>query len=518
MPELRAENCPPGYTPRVFSPTGRVMFGTWSGPQDRYWEYKGRYGFIGGGTYTGKTDLLRWYPWQQVAEDNARIRAGEIEQSFGQALYLLRETPRLREVLNRCDRDFRIAAGGDLEWKAQEKTWVWSNGYRMTFGHMQHQEDWDKYQGWQITCLIWDELPTFLLPQWDMMDQWVRPAAESKLTPIHRAGGNPVGIGRPWVKKFFVDAGRPGVEVKKSVTVEVEDMGGAKRKVDVERGRIFIFAKVSDNKSVDQAAYLASFEGKPKALVRAMRDGDFDSALGDLVGLCWDETVHAVKPFPIPPTRRLFRSCHFTYAETTVQWWAVDYDGNLTCYRELHLENHTAKMIAERVREIEEYAKDPREWNVDKDDGSKLAGVLGPPAAWESGKQRGPSPAETMRRVGIRWSRADDNLAGAADQIRDRLLSRALVGVPKKGPGVPGLRYFDECKRSIEEIPSMPADKSDADVPDPKAPSTAYRSTCYAVMSRPITPEKDKPAADDWDKWEKPKTQRKSRTGYPGMY
>jgi len=506
----------PGYTNRIFAANGKPIFGTWAGPQDKIWEYEGRYGFIGGGTYTGKTDILRWYPWQQIEEDNKRIKSGEITESFGQALYLLRETPRLREVMNRCARDYKLACP-DVTWKAMDKTYVHPNGYRMTFGHMENDEDWDKYQGWQITCLLWDELPSFLLSQWDMMDQWVRQPAGSFLTPIQRAGGNPIGVGRAWVKKFFVDFGS-GKEITKKVEVEVEDADGSKRKQVVERSRMYVYAKVSDNKSVDQAAYLASFDGKPAGLVRAMRDGDFGSALGDLVGLCWDEGVHVVRSFTIPSTRHLFRSCHFTYAETTVQWFAVDYDGNLTGYRELHLKDHTAKMVAERIREIEEYAKEPREWSVDPDDGSKLIGVLGPVTAWERTKQRGPSPAETMRRVGIRWTRADDNLGAAADQIRDRLLSRTLDGTLKKSPGVPGLRFFDDCKHSIEEIPSMPADKNDKDCPDPKAPATAYSAMCYAAMSRPLTPDRSKTADDDWEKWDKPKSTRKSRTSYPGLW
>lgn len=502
-----------GYTNRIFAANGKPIFGTWAGPQDKIWEYKGRYGFIGGGTYTGKTDILRWYPWQQIEEDNERIKAGKIEQSFGQAVYFLRETPRLREVLNRCHRDYKLVCPDIEPWKAMEKTFVHPNGYRITFGHMENEEDWDKYQGWQITCALWDELPSFMLSQWDMMDQWVRQPAGSFLTPIHRAGGNPVGIGRQWVKKFFVDFGS-GKEITKKVTVEVEDADGTKHKETVSRSRMFVYAKVSDNKSVNQAEYLASFDGKPPALVKAMRDGDFNAALGDLVGLCWDEDVHVVKPFPVPSTRLLFRSCHFTYAETTVNWWAIDYDSNLTCYRELHLTNHTAKMVAERIRELEEYATEPREWSFYKEDGSKLIGVLGPPEAWERTKQRGPSPAETMRRVGLRWTRADDNLGAAADQIRDRLLSRTLDGAL----ATPGLRFFKSCKHSIEEIPAMPAAKNNKDLPDDKAPSTAYRSACYAAMSRPVTPEREKTSDDDWDKWSKPKTQRKSRTSYPGMW
>lgn len=520
MAEFRAENCPVGYTPRVFAPGGKVMFGTWAGPQDKYWEYKGRYGFIGGGTYTGKTDLLRWYPWQQIEEDNARIKAGEITQSFGQALYLLRETPRLREVLNRCTRDFEIAAGGpnELDWKAQEKTYVWPSGYRMTFGHMQHQEDWDKYQGWQITCLLWDELPTFLLPQWDMMDQWVRPAAGSFLTPIHRGGGNPVGVGRPWVKKFFVDAGPKGVEVKKRISVEVEDPDGSKRKETVTRGRIFIFAKVSDNKSVDQAAYLASFDGKPKQLVKAMRDGDFDSAAGDLIGESWDANVHVVKPFRLPAGWQKGRSIHFAFAATTVAWWAIDFDGGFTVYRDLRLENHTADMVTDRVRELEEESD---VWRFDRgrddDEGSsKIIGILGPASAWGTEKS-GLNVARTMRRRGLMCRAASEDLKSAADQIRMRLIQRTQAK-GSKGEGTPGLRYFATCTASLETVPSMMAAKEDPDLPDAKTESSAYRALCYAAMSRIMTPEKAKPRDDDWDSWAKPKKARVSKSGFPGAF
>lgn len=498
----------------IVSESGKVMFKPWAGPQKQFWDYAGRYALYGGAGFTGKTDLLRWLPWRQVAEENARIKAGEITHSIGWALYLRREMPLLREVLARCQRDFEIACP-DLEWKAQTSTYVFPNGYRLTFGHMENENDWRKYQGFQLSMILWDELTTFSQNQFDMLDSWLRQPSGSKLTPVHRAGSNPIGMGRAWVKKFFVDAGKPKKEIVKSIEVDVEDEDGKRHKEKVTRGRIFIPARVSDNKSVDQAAFLASFDGKQKHIVRALRDGDWGNSLGDLIGQCWDEDVHVVKPYAIPSTRNKFRSIHFAYAVSTVAWVAVDYDGSFTVYRDMRVENHTAEMLGDRIRELEEQAG---EWFDDADRGSRLRGPLGPKTAWPETGQRGPSAMETLRRAGFLCDHADDNLGAAVDQIRTRLNRRTLAkGVPKNDPGTPGLRYFAGCA-SLETVPSMPADKADPDLPEPKTEASGYRALCYAAMSRPVIPQRDKPRDSDWDDKPKPKTTRKSRTGVPGMW
>jgi hypothetical protein len=503
----------------IVSASGEVLCKPWEGPQRVFWEAKSRYALIAGAGFTGKSQLLLWYPFQQINEDNERIKRGEIKESKGHALYLRREMPMLREVMNRASLEYPKMCpemGGREGWKATEKTYYHPNGYRITFGHMENEDDWQKYQGWQITCFLPDELCTFARVQIDMMDTWVRTPAGSFLTPIVRASANPIGIGRAWVKeRFQIKKGERYKEFEKVGKYRVQDEDGTWREETKRRSWVYIHILVTDNKSVDQAEYLASMEGKPPNVVRALRDGDFDAATGDLVGQCWDDEIHIVKPFAVPSTRNLIRSIYFTYADTYVAWLAIDYDGNLSVYRDLRLKNHTAKMVAERVRELEEAAKDPREWSVDPDGGSKIVGVLGPSAAWEKEKQRGPSPAETMRRVGLRSFKADDNLGAAADQIRDRLLSRTLDKARPEFIGTPGLRYFSTCS-GIEEVPSMPADKNDRDIPDKEAPAAAYKGLCYAVMARPLAPDRSKNRDDDWDSWDKPKTQRRSRTGYPG--
>lgn len=500
-------------TPRVFSPDGKMLYGTWPGPQDRMWDFQGRYGLAAGAGNTGKSDLLRWLPWKQVAEEDARIKAGEITHSIGWALYLRREMPLLREVIARCQRDFATACP-DIEWKAQSSTYVWPNGYRLTFGHMQNSDDFDRYQGWQLTMVLWDELATFTSEQFQMLDTWLRQPAGSKLTPIHRAGANPIGVGRAWVKKFFeIKKGAPVTELTRKITVAVDDEDG-KRIETVERSQLYVQIKVSDNKSIDQAAYIASFDGKAKGIVAALRDGDWDSAAGDLVGQSWDPEIHVVKPYIVASTRHLFRAIHFSYAATTVIWVAVDFDGNFTVYRDLKLTNHTAEMAADRIREIEE---DADEWQREEERGSKLRGPLGPASAWPKTGQRGPSAMETLRRSGVLCMQADDNIGAAADQIRQRLIKRTRAK-GEEGEGTPGLRYFKACTASLETVPSMPADKSDADLPEPKTEGSSYLALVYACMSRPMIPEKAKPRDDDWESAPKPKVARKGKSGFPGAF
>jgi hypothetical protein len=268
----------------------------------------------------GKTDLLRWYPWQQIQAEDARLKAGEhMEQSTGHALVLRRETPQLRELMNRCRNDFE-QANPAIEWSATDKTWEWPNGYRYTVGHMENEEDWMKYQGWQISCLCMDEGTTFIEKQFSMIDAWVRQPKGSYLTPIIRMGSNPVGVGKKWVRKFFVEAGYGkkeaprywGKPVIKELEVPIIDDDGRRTTEKRKLARLFVPARVSDNKSVDQGDYAATLVDKPDYIRKAILEGDWYAISEET----WangivDEEVHFIKPFKVPASWYKFRACKF---------------------------------------------------------------------------------------------------------------------------------------------------------------------------------------------------------------
>lgn len=504
----------------IKSPTGEVIFAPHPGAQEQFFGYNGRYALTGGSAGGGKSQCLLFYPFRQIENEAKRIEKNEISASIGHAIFFRRTMPEVQEMIDRSRLLFLKVDPG-AEWREQPKTWTFSCGYKYKFAQMEEAKDWIKYYGAQYTAVMFDELTTFTEEQFDMLDTRLRspdPVLSNMLWM--RAGTNPVGTGLQWVRKRFVEVAKPGTEYVRKISVPIRLANGDTRTETVERRQIFIPARLSDNPSINQAEYAATLSTKSEAVRRALLEGDWGSMTGDLIGQAWDESVHVCKAFAIPSTRLKFRSCHFSYAATMVLWWAVDFDGNLTCYRELPLKNHTASMVAERIREVEIYEK---EWFDDEDRGSKLTGVMGPAAAWAKTGQRGPSPAETMRRAGIYFTPADENLEAAADQIRDRLIRRSKHETLKDAKGkpaltVPGVRFFKHCTASLEAIPSMTADKTNPDVPDPKQEASAYKALCYAAMSRPIAPERQVARDDDWDNAEKPKTNKRSRTGMRGMW
>lgn len=500
----------------IVNPAGKVIFQPWPGPQTTFWDFEGDYALYGGSGFTGKTDLLRWYPWQQIQSESQRMKENEdADESIGQALILRRETPELRELMARCRIDYEKACPG-LEWKAGDKTWTHPNGYRITVGHMENEDDWMKYQGWQISCLCLDEGTTFTERQFQMITSWVRQPKNSPLKPIVRIGTNPVGVGLVWMRKFFVEAGPPNTVVTKEVEVDIVDDDGKKHKETRSKTRIFIPARVYDNKSVDQGDYAATFADKADAIKRAILEGDWYVVTDSLLGLLWENAVHVVKPYKVASSRHKFRSIWFTYASTVVFWWAVDTNGNMTCYRELALKNHTADMVANRIRELEEEHED--EWGEGREY-SKLQGPLGPAACWPTEGQIGPAPYEAFFAAGIHVSQADES--NPIDQIRSRLIKRSKHPTEKDSSGkpamtIPGVRFFKTCKMALETLPSLAHDKKDPDLPDKDADQIAYNALAVAVMSRPLVPEREIRRDDDFDRWEKPRATRESKTGLPG--
>lgn len=499
----------------ILDAAGHVVYEPWPGPQQTFWDFKGRYGLYGGSGFTGKTDLLRWYPWQQIQAEDVRLKQGDhMEQSTGHALVLRRETPQLRELMNRCRRDFE-RTNSSIHWHAKDNTWEWPNGYRYTVGHMDNEEDWMKYQGWQISCLCLDEGTTFTEKQFSMIDAWVRQPKGSYLTPIIRIGSNPVGVGLKWVRKFFVEAGYEkdearrywGKPIVKELSVPVVDDTGnqttEKRKVE----QIFVPARVSDNKSVDQGDYAATLVNKPEYVRRAILEGDWYAIPEDAwaAGL-FIEGVHIVKPFTLPKGWWKFRSGHFGNAwpqMSSFLWWAVTPNDDFVCYRSLSITGVNAREQARMIKGIE---MDNDEWDSYRDC-SKLTGLLSEACFYREG-DRGPTIEETFRNEGILWSKATKNLEHAAEQIRIRLQKRTPHR-SKAGVEIPGIRFFDTCWNYVKPpdgdkvrsgpvvtIPTLPKDEKKPEIWVKNGWEHDMNALAYACASRPNA-GKDVEAVDD---------------------
>jgi phage terminase large subunit len=77
----------------------------------------------------------------------------------------------------------------------------------------------------------------------------------------------------------------------------------------------------------------------------------------------WDESVHLVDQFDVPPAWPRYRSVDFGYTNPFVcQWWASDPDGRLCLYRELY---GTGRLVSDWAIDINRHsAGESVEWTV----------------------------------------------------------------------------------------------------------------------------------------------------------
>lgn len=518
-----------------------IAFRPHPGAQQRFMSFDGRYALYGGAAFGGKTEVLRFDPFRQILIETSRQELPEDHPHFlprgastGRSIFFRRTMPELREVMDRCFADFEAIAPG-VDWSAVDKTWTFPCGYKYMFGQMEEEGDWRKYQGFQFSEVIFDELTTFTEEQFDWIDSWLRskdPVLKNML--YMRAGTNPVGIGVGWVKRRFVDIAPPNTPVIRRIKVKVyNDNHEVVGEEVVERKQIFVPAKVQDNKSADPVQYSATLSSHSVAIRKQLLEGSWDHIHGAFFSEELDPDVHFCKPFKIPSNWYKFRSGDYGYsAHSSIQWWAVDADGNLVCYRSMTVRKHTAEMLAYRIKEVEMAAD---EWDVERGM-SKLTGPLDS-SCWATTGTIGPSIAETMQQIGVGWFKCTKDRHAAADQMRQRLMKRSahptLLGKDKKPlMCVPGIRWFNTCWTAdgkngrtgpVVTLPRLPADKNDPDVPDTDADDHDYDSASYACMSRPLKAESADAPLDDIDELERLRAKRSNnarggRMGYPGMW
>jgi PBSX family phage terminase large subunit len=108
--------------------------------------------------------------------------------------------------------------------------------------------------------------------------------------------------------------------------------------------------------------YLARLERLTGVRFLRLRKGIWAGAEGQIYDE-WDEAVHLIDPFPIPPEWPKFRSIDFGFTNPFVcQWWASDPDGRLHLYREVYA---PGRIVADWAGDIAKHSAFERiEWTV----------------------------------------------------------------------------------------------------------------------------------------------------------
>jgi hypothetical protein len=360
------------------------------------------------------------------------------------------------------------------------------NGSKIYLCHCKDEKDIYKYQGAEIHVLLIDELTHFSETMYRFLRNRVRmvgikiPQHYLGTFPRIMCGANPGNIGHAFVKATFIDGAQP-MEARRMPPNE----GGMLR--------MYVPARLHDNPSMvaNDPGYEARLSGLgSEALVRAMRDGDWDIVDGAFFD-CWDRNLHVLRPVEMPRHWLRFRSMDWGSASPfSVGWWAVATDtwqhpdglliprGALIRYKEWYgasAPNKGLKLTAEQVaRGI-----------FDREKGDNVSyGVLDPAAFSEDG---GPSIATRMSGEKIYFSKADNarvvgrGAMGGWDQVRARLI----------GDGArPALYFFSNCLDTIRTLPVLQHDRNRPEDLDTTAEDHAADDIRYACMSNPyIKPE-----------------------------
>lgn len=288
---------------------------------------------------------------------------------------------------------------------------------------------------------------------------------------------NPGGIGHSWVKKMFVDPETPGVAFD-AMNEEGDVLAWPANSEFAQRNNIvgqpmfkrrFIPATLFDNPYLSQDGnYEANLLSLPEHQRRQLLEGDWDIAEGAAFPE-FSRKLHVIEPFDVPDNWTKFRACDYGYSSwSAVLWFAIHpATDQLIVYREMYVSKVLAEDLADMVLETE------------RGEGIRY-GVLDS-SLWHKRGDTGPSIAERMIRKGCRWRPADrsrGSRVSGKNEVHRRLQIDEILEEPR-------LLIFSTCKKTIEQIPSLPLDRRNPEDVDTNSEDHIYDALRYGLMSRP---------------------------------
>lgn len=441
-----------------------------------------KYALGAGSAGPGKTTVLIMEPLAQILSEHDRCyRRNDHEyplkwgDSTGWALHLRRSLAHLSQTILRAKRIFPAIDPG-VHWSEQDKTFTFSSGYRMQYGHCHEADSWQQYYSNEYSIICWDELTQFLEEQWDQVNTRLRSSDPALMAMLKvRAMSNPI-VGRPandhftitdpnWVRKLFVD---PAPEGRKTITKRLMRANGE----EFLEHRIYLPATLFDN---PDKAYVEQYEahllGMKHHIRRALLYGDWYFTAGSFFEE-WDQDLHIVKPFKIPAHWPVFRSMDWGYKSPgVVHWWTMDDEDNIICIFEYTFQGQTDEVFSKNLKEIE------TRLGFWKGKRSLLTG----PADYQIYEQRGESAkskAAVMADNGIYWVPADKK----SKKHNCELFTKRLAD-HHGGTQSPGIVFFEHCAQAIKTIPTIQTANSGPDkgeVPQDGGPDHWLDSVLFA--------------------------------------
>ena len=259
--------------------------------------------FYGGAVFGGKSDFL------------LGDFASDIHQGPAWSGVLFRQTsPELEDIIERSHEIFPYLGG---EYLVGKSTWRFKSGALLRLRHMENEKHFQRYMGWSLAWIDWDELPNWpsLKPYHQMKSRLRGPAQHKRI----RATGNPGGRCHAEIKDYFGIGRHP-----KGYHLHQDDESGL--------ARMFVPSRVRDNEIglAGDPGYISRLKGVgDPELVSAWLEGDWNAVVGAYFSM-FSRGDAEVEPFSIPEGWSVFTGGD--YGEHNPTWWgivAVDYDDDL---------------------------------------------------------------------------------------------------------------------------------------------------------------------------------------------
>lgn len=436
--------------------------------QQAYHSSKARYRLLGGSKGCGKSLGVRWdHHLFHLAVPGSRglitrRQLTELQRSH------LRDLPRDIQVLG------GEAAG--FQWKPSDvgAGVLWYppvDGKRssLEFGHIQYEDSVDTYLSAAYERLSQDEIVTGTDYQHLMLCSCLRttiPGVIPQFGAATNPGASPKsshpGLGVDWVQRRWVD---------KDVTPEEDE---AYNPADYH----YIPALPKDNPHLNWAEYNRELSRLPSEMVKAYRDGRWDSFPGQF----FPEYARAVHVLSEEEAERTYRLSAAYQREAAIRWGYAEVgivlftvlaaDGTLIVEDELVFNGPTTnKRVPTEVAKtaIEKVAE--RGWTVRR--------WLANP---QMGEQRGAAGGEThlgsFQRAGVPLRVADDDRVNGWGRVRAWLRTNPVTGRPF-------LRVHPRCRYTLRTLGAVRQDDGSPEDVDGDSETAAVDALRFVVMGRP---------------------------------
>ncbi len=444
------------------TPVGEVCldFGEPSPKQIKFIESKTRYTAYGGARGGGKT----WVARQKavaLALSHPGIRILFLRKTYKDLQESIIEP--ITSFINSATRNRKPAGHLIAQYNATQKAMYFTNGSKITFGHLQHTSDIQSYQGQEYDIIFMEEATQFT--EWEFRTLGATLRGVNDFPKRFYLTCNPGGVGHQWVKRLFVDRRYKDRENPKDYT--------------------FIQATVDDNKHLKEASpeYVDLLDNLPEDIRSAHRYGDWNALSGMFFNEVSYET-HTCAPFSIPSEWPHYRCMDYGLDMFSCFWYAIDETGRKYFYREYYESNLTVSDAADAALRL-------------TTKGEKIDATIAPPDMWSRSRETGKTQAQLFAQSGMPLVRASNNRVQGWMSLKEDLKIRP--------DGKPGLIFFNDCTHIMSDLQALLHDtKNPSDVakephdithgPD----AVRYGCVTWSMGYQPPEEEEDEAQSDDY--------------------